>query len=109
MNIVKRIPSKPPEDVSAGERVLLYLAAEDSAAAILEAEDWCRQHGLRRTQENALPVRLLEDGTTRAYQATCYRPYDEELEVERQDREAFARQRDRSPSSPDSADLLHQR
>jgi len=109
MPIVRQVPDRPPDQIREGERVLIYLFAEDSAAAVLEAEDWCRKHGLRRTREYSLPVRLLENGSSRAYLATCYRPYEEELELERQDREAFRRQRDAMPLSPSSADLLHRR
>jgi hypothetical protein len=109
MTILKQVPDRSPGQIREGERVLLYIAAEDSTAAILEAEDWCRQHGLRRAQEQSLPVRLLEDGTSRAYQATCYRPYAEELALEQQDREAFRALRDSMPPSTPTSDLLHQR
>ena len=109
MPILRRLPDKPPAELRQGERVLLYLAADDSGTAILEAEAWCREHGLRRAQEQNLPVRLLGDGSSRAYVATCYRPDAEELELERQSREAFQRMRDAMPTSESSADLLHQR
>ena len=107
MAIVRQIPNLDPQTIAVGQAVLLYLRADSDTSAILEAEEWCAEHGLRRVQEARLPTRSLDNGFV--YLATCYRPYPDELQLERQGREQFERRRDLMPLTPSSAELLNSR
>ena len=77
MAIVRMLPDVDPAEVAEGQMVLVDSDAPDNARAILEVEQWCREYGLWRADEQHLSTVFADGRLLR--RARCYRPYGEEV------------------------------
>ncbi len=108
MAIVRWYPAVVgPDEIPAGQMLLVDSDARDNAHAIVEVERRCSQHGLRRTKELHLAVVHSEDGVT-LRRGRCYRPYPDEVQAESEAAEAHARRVRAEPMTASSVELLRE-
>jgi len=94
----------PPEvdlDALGDEQgVMIWSDAPTNDEAIIEIEEWCREHGLLRTHEVWLRMKMTATGRVRG--TMCYRPSPGILETIDADRAALRRHVAAMPMTPSS-------